>query len=75
MSLSHDLILVYVLYRSGCVGHLTSGSVSRHGATGLNVYDSYGRLVEYLSGDSSRVRSWCLIESTGDLIEGWRSIY
>jgi hypothetical protein len=55
MPLSHDLALVYVLHRSGCVGRLNSGRVSRDGATGLNVYDLYGRLIEYLSGSTSRV--------------------
>jgi hypothetical protein len=74
MPLSHDLALVYVLHRSGCVGRLNSGRVSRHGATGLNVYDAYGRLIEYLSGSTSHVRSWCLVESTGNLVQGWHSV-
>jgi hypothetical protein len=74
MPLSHDLALVYVLHPSGCVGRLNSGRVSRQGATGLNVYDSYGRLIEYLSGTTSRVRSWCLVESTGNLVHGWHSV-
>jgi len=74
MPFSHDLALVYVLHRSGCVGRLNSGRVSRDGATGLNVYDSYGRLVEYLSGSTSRVRSWCVVESTGNPVQGWLSV-
>ena len=74
MSLSHDLALLYVLHRSGCAGRLNSGRVSRDGATGLNVYDSYGRLIEYLSGSTSRVRSWCVVESTGNPVKGWHSV-
>jgi len=74
MALSHDLALVYVLRQSGCVGRLSSGRVSRHGATGLNVYDAYGRVIEYLSGNTSRVRSWCLVEPSGNLVQGWHSV-
>ena len=73
MLLSHDLVLVYVL-QSGCVGCLTSGSVLRHGARGLNVYDSYGRVIEYLSGKTSHVRSWRLAGPTGNPIQGWHSV-
>jgi hypothetical protein len=40
----------------------------------LNVYDSYGRLIEYLSGSTSRVRSWCVVESTGNPVKGWHSV-
>jgi hypothetical protein len=74
MPLSHDLALVYVLHRSGCVGRLQTGRVSRHGATELNVYDSYGSLIEYLSGDTGRVRSWCLVGPMGNLVQGWHSV-
>ena len=74
MPLSHDLALVYVLHRSGCVGRLNSGRVSRHGATGLNVFDAHGTLIGYLSGDTGRVRSWCLVGPMGNLAPGWHSV-
>ena len=40
----------------------------------MNVYDAYGGVIEYLSGDTGRVRSWCLVGPTGNLVEGWHSV-
>jgi len=74
MVLSPDLILVYVLGPSGLVGRLASGRVSRNGTGGLVVSDAYGRLIEYLSEPGGKVRSWCLLESTGKPVEGWSAV-
>jgi hypothetical protein len=71
MPLSPDLLLVYDLRHSGCVGKLASGRVSRHASDGLVVYDRYGRIIEYLSGPSGNVRSWCLMGPTGNPVDGW----
>ena len=68
--LSHDATLVYVLDPSGLVGRLAAGRVSRNGS-GLVVYDSYGRVIEYLSEPGGKVRSWCLLGPTGKPIDGW----
>jgi hypothetical protein len=35
------------------------------------VYDRYGRVVEYLSGPSGNVRSWCLMGPAGKPADGW----
>jgi hypothetical protein len=69
LSLSSDLILVYVLNRSGCVGRLTSGRVRRSG--GLMVLDRYGRVIEYLSAPAGNVRSWSVMTPAGTPIDGW----
>ena len=55
--LSDDLVMVYVLRDSGCVGRFTSGRVERT-ESGLNFYDRGGGLVEYFSG--TKIRSWCV---------------
>ena len=62
--LSDDVVMVYVLRDSGCVGRFTSGRVERTGS-GLNFYDRRGDLVEYFSG--TRIRSWCVFGP----LEGW----
>jgi len=62
--LSDDLVMVYVLRDSGCVGRFTSGRVERTGS-GLNFYDRGGGLVEYFS--ETKIRSWCVFGS----FEGW----
>jgi len=68
--LSPDATLVYVLGPSGVVGRLAVGRVSRNGS-GLVVYDSYGRVIEYLSEPGGKIRSWCLVGPTGKPIDGW----
>lgn len=69
--LSHELVLVYVLRPSGVVGRLVFGWVSRGESGALVVYDRYGKIIEYLSGPESRVRSWCLMNSTGEPVQDW----
>ncbi|HSP68843.1 MAG TPA: hypothetical protein VLN48_14045 [Bryobacteraceae bacterium] len=69
LSLSPDLILVYVLNRSGCVGRLTSGRIRRDG--GLIVFDRYGRMIEYLSAPAGNVRSWSVMTPEGAPVDGW----
>jgi len=69
LSLSSDLILVYVLNRSGCVGRLTSGRVRRDG--GLMVFDRYGRIIEYLSAPAGNIRSWSVMTPDGAPVDGW----
>ncbi len=56
MTLSSDLVLVYVLLRSGVRGLLTSGRIERRESGELEVYDKFGELNEYISG--ARLRSW-----------------
>jgi hypothetical protein len=75
MVLSHELTLVYVLHPSGVVGHLASGRVSRDGSDGLAVYDRYGRIIEYLSGPTGNVRSWCLVGPAGEPVDGWHEVH
>jgi hypothetical protein len=74
LGLSAELMLVYVLRPSGCVGRLASGRISRHASAGLMVYDRYGRVVEYLSGPSGNVRSWCLMGPAGEPVDGWHEV-
>ena len=69
LRLSSDLILVYVLRRSGLVGRLSSGRVQRNG--GLIVFDRYGRRIEYLSLPGENVRSWSVITPGGAPVDGW----
>jgi hypothetical protein len=61
-----------VLHESGCRGRLTSGRIERVGKRGLNVYDTYGNLFEYLSGDA--LRSWCVFNDRGLPVEDWCNI-
>lgn len=56
ITLSDETTLADVLEQSGCVGHLSIGRIERAGPDQLKVYDSYGELFEYVSGD--RLRSW-----------------
>lgn len=72
--LSPDSTLVYVLRPSGLVGRLAAGRVSRNGADGLVVYDSYGRVIEYLSEPGGKVRSWCLLGPAGKPVDGWSKV-
>jgi hypothetical protein len=67
--LSDDLVMVYVLRDSGCIGRFTSGRVERTGSGGLNFYDRGGDLVEYFSG--TKIRSWCAFGPDGRQVEGW----
>ena len=62
--------MLFVLSRSGCLGHLTSGRIERVGPTGLNVYSEFdGSLNEYISGDN--LRSWCVLGGDGKPLPGW----
>lgn len=72
--LSPDATLVYVLRPSGLVGRLAAGRVSRNGSDGLVVYDSYGRVIEYLSEPGGKVRSWCLLGPAGKPVDGWSQV-
>jgi hypothetical protein len=74
MPLSPELMLIYVLRPSGVVGRLASGRVSRHKTGELVVYDSYGRIIEYLSDPGGKVRSWCLLGPVGKPVDGWSEV-
>jgi hypothetical protein len=74
MVLSAELILVYVLDPSGCVGRLTAGRLSRQPTGGLIVSDLYGRVIEYLSDPGGKVRSWCLLGPRGKPVDGWSEV-
>jgi hypothetical protein len=67
--LSDDVVMVYVLRDSGCVGRFTAGRVERTGSGGLNFYDRRGDLVEYFSG--TKIRSWCVFGPDERRVEGW----
>ena len=56
IALSDEVVLLYVLDRSGCVGQLSTGRIERAGPSQLNVYDKYGIVFEYVSG--ANLRSW-----------------
>jgi len=71
MTLSSTCILFYTLRESGVRGHLTEGRVALHERDGLIVYDRFGTLNEYLSGE--RLRSWSLIRD-GVPVPGWSHI-
>ena len=67
--LSDDLVMVYVMRTSGCMGRFTSGRVERTGPSGVNVYNRYDEIIEYFSG--TRIRSWCVFGPDDERIEGW----
>jgi hypothetical protein len=72
MDLSHDAILVFVLF-NGCGGRLRNGRVERSGPTQLNVYSPHRDLLnEYVSG--AKLRSWCVMTMEGYPIGNWYSI-
>ncbi len=73
MKLSFDCVLLYVLRHSGCAGRLSHGRVERLGSTELNVYDSSGDRIEYISG--KRTSSWCLLGPDNYPIDGWCEIH
>jgi hypothetical protein len=67
--LSDDLVMVYIIRASGCMGRFTSGCVERTGLRGLSVYDRNGIFLEYFSGP--RLRSWCVFGPDGQRVERW----
>ena len=69
LSISPETSLIYVRQESGCHGQLTGGTIERIGPNKIKVYDAYGALFEYLSGDA--LRSWCVIDVHGMPIEEW----
>ena len=69
LPLSDDLVMVYIMRESGCMGRFTSGRVERTGPRGVSVYDRSGDFVEYFSGP--RIRSWCVFGPEGQRVEGW----
>ncbi|HVV45555.1 MAG TPA: hypothetical protein VHC72_10125 [Bryobacteraceae bacterium] len=71
MDLSREAIFVYVL-NTGVAGRLMFGRVKRYDETCVNVYDSSGQLLSYISG--SRIRSWCIVGPGGQAIPSWSSI-
>jgi hypothetical protein len=73
MKLSPECVLIYVLQHSGCAGRLQHGRVERHGSTELNVYDTMGQIMEYISG--GRTRSWCLFQDNAAAIQDWCYIH
>jgi len=70
MNLSIDRVLVYVL-RSGVMGRVTLGRVELEQGAGLQVYDTFGALNEYISGD--RLRSWSVLDG-GIPLPGWSQV-
>ena len=71
MTLSSTCILFYTLLDSGVRGHLTEGRVALHERKGLVVYDRYGALNEYASGEY--LRSWSVVRD-GVPVPGWSHI-
>jgi len=69
IDLSLETSLVYVLQKSGCRGRLTIGHVERLPGAALDVYDQYGSLIGYLSGNA--LRSWCVLDKAGIPVQGW----
>jgi len=72
MVLSESAVLVYVLAESGVRGHLTSGRIERGSPGTLDIFDARGSRIDYLSG--VRLRSWCVIDSQGQPVDGWREV-
>jgi hypothetical protein len=70
MVLSCDCVLLYVLH-SGVRGRVTSGKAELDEREGVIVYDRFGTLNEYISGD--RLRSWTVIRG-GTPVPGWSNI-
>lgn len=73
ITLSDEMTLAYVLEQSGCAGHLSIGRIERAGPDQLKIYDSAGKLFEYVSGD--RLRSWCVLGPDGHPFDGWSQIH
>lgn len=71
MHLSDTAVLVYVLKETGVRGHLTSGRIERRTGA-LDVFNERGERVDYLSG--KRIRSWCVVDTKGQPVDGWREI-
>lgn len=71
MTLSTNCILHFVLNESGVRGRLTEGKVVLDERDGLIVYDRFGSLIEYLSGE--RLRSWTVIRDRIS-VPGWSHI-
>jgi hypothetical protein len=71
MNLSREAVFVYVL-NTGVAGRLMFGRVERHDGTGVNVYDSSGQFLSYISGN--RIRSWCIVGPGGRTISSWSSV-
>jgi hypothetical protein len=69
LNLSEETYLVYVLRESGCHGRLTAGRIERIGTDQLNIYDQYGTLFEYLSGNA--LRTWSVIKANSLPLEDW----
>ena len=70
MVLSCGCVLLYVLH-SGVRGRVTSGKAELDEREGVIVYDRFGTLNEYISGD--RLRSWTVIRD-GTPVPGWSHI-
>lgn len=71
MQLSNDFILLFVL-DSGCLGRLTSGHIQRDCEGCLRIFDQFGDLKEYISGE--KLRSWAVQDANGRLWGDWSSI-
>jgi hypothetical protein len=72
LSLSNENFLVYIMRSSGVRGRVTSGSIEKLRANRINVYDVYGALLEYFSGDA--LRSWCVLDLENRPLDGWHDI-
>jgi hypothetical protein len=71
MTLSSNCILYYARRESGVRGRATEGRVMLDERNGLMIYDRFGTLNEYLSGE--RLRSWTVIRD-GVPVPGWSHI-
>jgi hypothetical protein len=70
MVLSDDCVLLYVL-QNGVRGRVTSGRAELDELQGVIVYDRFGTLNEYISGD--RLRSWTVIRN-GISVPRWNHV-
>ncbi len=72
LTLSHESTLIFILRNSGCSGALYAGRIERRGDSELQVYDSGGEIIEYISRE--RMRSWCIIDAERFIRRDWCSI-
>ena len=72
MVLSDEAALIYVLAESGVRGRLTAGRIERGTAQTIEVFDARGNRFDYLSG--KKLRSWCVVDASGQPLNGWREI-
>jgi hypothetical protein len=70
--LSESAVLVYILAESGVRGRLSAGRIERRSDATLDVFDTRGSRIDYLSG--AKFRSWWVIDSHGRPVQGWTNV-